>query len=236
MKKRVITVLVLSLVMSAMIWAAGAQEESASDTVTLTAYMQIDPANDQYAGHNAVMAAFEEKYPNIKLDIEYASGEAFHQKFQSMAASKQVPDVYTCYGGARTAYVTETGLTLDLTDYLDDAFRNQFASATWNPQGSAGALYMIPPSFAVCHSIYANTAILDEVGLSYPETFEELIAQIPTLRAAGYYPVSMGNKDPWVVNSWLLGTLIERTGGKDWIMKAAKGEASFTDAAVRECT
>ncbi len=54
---------------------------------------------------------------------------------------------------------------------------------------------MIPPSFAVCHSVYANTALLEELGLEYPETFEELLTQVPAIRAAGYYPVSMGNKD-----------------------------------------
>ncbi|MGH0052246.1 MAG: extracellular solute-binding protein, partial [Sphaerochaetaceae bacterium] len=151
MKKTMLFALVLVLALS-FVSAAGTKEQGDDGTVVLSAYMQIDPANDQYAGHNAVMAAFEEQYPNIKLDIEYASGEAFHQKFQSMAASKQIPDVFTCYGGARTAYVTETGLTLDLTPYLDEDFMDQFASATWLPQGSAGVFYMIPPSFAVCHS------------------------------------------------------------------------------------
>ncbi|MGE4585285.1 MAG: ABC transporter substrate-binding protein [Sphaerochaeta sp.] len=229
MKKSLLFTLMLLMVAS-LTWAAGTKEASTEGPVVLTAYMQIDPANDQYAGHNAVMAAFAEKYPNIKLDIEYASGEAFHQKFQSMAASKKIPDLFTCYGGARTAYVTETGLTLDLTPYLDDSFKSQFASATWLPQGSAGALYMIPPSFAVCHTVYANTAILKKLGLEYPKTFEELLAQVPVIRKAGYYPMSMGNKDPWVVNSWLLGTFIERFGGREWLLKAAKGEASFTEA------
>ncbi len=228
MKKYGILLLVFLMAVSS-VWANGTKEQATNDKVVLTAYMQIDPANDQYAGHNAIMAAFAEKYPNIELNIEYASGEAFHQKFQSMAASKQVPDIFTCYGGARTAYVTETGLTLDLTPYLDDSFKSQFASATWLPQGSAGVTYMIPPSFAVCHSVYANTDLLAKLGLEYPNTFDEWIAQIPTIKAAGLYPVSMGNKDPWVVNSWLLGTLLERFGGKDWILKAAKGEASFTD-------
>ncbi len=228
MKKIGLIVLVLVIVFSS-VWAGGNNEVTNDGKIVLTAYMQIDPANDQYAGHNAVMEAFANQYPNIELDIEYATGESFHQKFQSMAASKQIPDVYTCYGGARTAYVTETGLTLDLTSYLDDEYKNQFASATWSPQGSAGVLYMIPPSFAVCHNVYANTELLDNLGLRYPETYTEMVAQIPTIRAAGLYPVSMGNKDPWVVNSWLLGTFVERFGGKDWILQAAKGEASFTD-------
>ncbi len=226
MKKILLTSLLIAITIS-MVFAAGVKEKD--DKIVLTAYMQIDPASDQYAGHNAVMEAFAEQYPHIQFDIEYASGEAFHQKFQSMAASKRVPDLFTCYGGARSAYVIETGLALDLTPYLDESYKSGFASATWLPQGSAGVIYMIPPSFAVCHSVYANTDLLDKLGLTFPETFDELVAQIPTIRAAGLYPMSMGNKDPWVVNSWLLGTFIERYGGPDWILKAAKGQASFTD-------
>ncbi len=228
MKKFAFTSILIALAIS-MVFATGTKEQGKGDKVVLTAYMQIDPASDQYAGHNAVMEAFAQKYPHVQLNIEYASGEAFHQKFQSMAASKRVPDLFTCYGGARSAYVIDTGLALDLTKYIDESYKKDFASATWLPQGSAGALYMIPPSFAVCHSIYANTALLDKLGLSFPETFEELVSQVPVIRAAGLYPVSMGNKDPWVVNSWLLGTFIERFGGPDWILKAAKGQASFTD-------
>lgn len=228
MKKTLIVFLVLLTVLSSM-YASGVKEQAASSKIVLTAYMQIDPANPQYAGHNEVMRVFAEKYPDIEIVVEHASGEAFHQKFQSMAASKKVPDIYTTYGGARTAYVTETGLTLDLTKYLSEDFKAGFASATWLPQGSKGVIYMIPPSFAVCHNVYVNTDLLNKLGLTYPETFDELVAQVPVIRAAGLYPISMGNKDPWVVNSWLLGTFIERIGGRDWIMQAAKGNASFTE-------
>ena len=73
MKKVALFALVLVLSMS-FVTAAGTKEAAKDGKVVLTAYMQIDPANDQYAGHNAVMAAFAEKYPNIQLDIEYASG------------------------------------------------------------------------------------------------------------------------------------------------------------------
>ena len=76
---------------------------------------------------------------------------------------------------------------------------------------------------------YGNTLILDELGLDFASTYEELLAQAETIRKAGYYPVSMGNKDQWVVNSWLLSALVDRTGGKEWFRKAMTGKASFTD-------
>jgi raffinose/stachyose/melibiose transport system substrate-binding protein len=234
--KKILALVMVSLIAVTSFFASGANESKSDDgTITLTGYMQIDPANPAYAGHNAVVEAFEEAYPNIKLDIEYATGEAFHQKFQAMAASRKIPDIFTCYGGARTAYIQDPGLVLDLndTDYLTDEFKSQFKPVTFKAQGENGELWMIPPTLAVCHVVFANKAILDELGLEYPKTFEEMIAQVPTIRAAGYYPISMGNKDQWVVNSWLLSLLVDRTGGPEWFMDAAKGEngAKFTDPA-----
>jgi raffinose/stachyose/melibiose transport system substrate-binding protein len=239
MKKTLVTMLSVLLIGSSL-FAQGSKESKSSDgVITLTGYMQIDPANPQYEGHNAVMSAFAEKYPNIKMDIEYATGEAFHQKFQAMAASKKIPNIFTCYGGARTAYIQDSGLVLDLntSGYLTPEFKSQFSDATFKAQGENGELWMIPPSLAVCHTIFANTAILNELGLTYPKTYEELLAQIPVIREAGYYPLSMGNKDQWVVNSWLLSLLVDRICGPQWFMDAAKGEngASFADPQFVRC-
>lgn len=218
--------------LSAVLWAALLLTGSfaiAEDTITLSTYLQIDPANPQSAGHNETMKAFEQAQPNITFSHEYATGEAFHQKFQAMAASRQIPDVVTTYVGKRTAYITETGMIMDLRPYLTDEFKAQFNPAAWEPQGPNGEIYTIPPSMAVCHVMYANTAILEELGLEFPKTYQELLGQVETIRAAGYYPVSMGNKDQWVVNSWLLSALVDRLGGKEWFNKAMSGEAKFTD-------
>ncbi|WP_320129320.1 extracellular solute-binding protein [uncultured Sphaerochaeta sp.] len=220
------------MVTSTALFATGKKETGASTDgkIHLTTYMQIEPADSQYAGHNAIMEGFAAKYPNIVLDSEYASGEAFHQKFQAMAASGQMPDVFTVYGGARTAYITEAGLAMDIgKEYLTDDFKSQFSAATWATQGKNGEFWMVPPSLAVCHTVYSNDALLKQLGLSFPATYEEWLAQIPVIKKAGYYPVSMGNKDQWVVNSWLLSLLVDRLGGPEWFMNAAKGKASFTE-------
>ena len=230
--KKILAILLVLLIALPMVFAQGGKAETSSDgKIHLKAYMQIDPTLSQYAGHNEIMKAFAEKYPNIVIEPEYASGEAFHQKFQAMAASKEIPDIFTCYGGSRSDYITKTGLVLDLReDYLTDDIMSQYSSATWAEQGSEGQYWMIPPSLAVCHTVYANTDLLKKLGLEYPKTYSEWLEQIPVIREAGYYPVSMGNKAPWVVNSWLLSLLIDRLGGPEWFMKAAKGEgASFTD-------
>lgn len=232
MKRTIALVVALVVLGSAMVFSAGNKEAAAADgKIHLRAYMQVEPADSQYAGHNAIMASFAKEYPNIVIETEHASGEAFHQKFQAMAASKQMPDVFTCYGGARTAYVTEAGLALDLAkEYLTEDFKKGYSSATWAPQGKNGEIWMVPPSLAVCHVVYSNDKLLAQLGLTFPKTYDEWLAQIPVIRAAGYYVASLGNKDPWVMNSWILSLLVDRLGGPQWFMQAAQGKgASFTD-------
>ena len=136
------------------------------------------------------------------------------------SASGQMPDLFTTYVGKRTAYITETGMVMDLNSYLTDSFKGSFNPAACYTQSANGEIYTIPPSMAVCHVFYANTAILDKLGLEFPDSYSELLSQVDTIRDAGYYPVSMGNKDQWVVNSWLLSALVDRTGGKEWFNDA----------------
>ena len=104
--KKISAILIVFLIAIAMVFAQGGKASTSDDgKIHLKAYMQIDPTLSQYAGHNAIMKAFAEKYPNIVIEPEYASGEAFHQKFQAMAASKEIPDIFTCYGGSRSDYM-----------------------------------------------------------------------------------------------------------------------------------
>ena len=228
LSKAVLLTAVFLLAFGTSVFASGAQE-TGDEGIVLSTYLQIDPANPQQAGYVEMQAAFEASRPDITFQHEYATGEAFHQKFQAMVASRELPDVFTTYIGKRTAYVTETGNAMDLNEYLTDDFKNQFSAATWEAQGPKGEIYTIAPSMAVCHSMYVNTTLLDELGLDIAETYEELLAQVEPIRAAGYYPVSMGNKDQWVVNSWLLSAFVDRMGGKAWFKKAMVGDASFTE-------
>lgn len=228
LSKTVLLTTVFLFAFGASVFASGAQESS-DDGIVLSTYLQIDPANPQQKGYVEMQEAFEASRPDITFEHEYATGEAFHQKFQAMVASRELPDVFTTYIGKRTAYVTETGNALDLNEYLTDDFKSQFSAATWEPQGANGEIYTIAPSMAVCHAMYVNTNLLDKLGLEIPATYEELLAQVDTIRAAGYYPVSMGNKDQWVVNSWLLSAFVDRMGGKEWFNKAMVGDASFTE-------
>ncbi len=222
-------IILLSASVAILFLAACSKANQDSGTVSLKAYFQGDPANPQSRGTNAAIEAFLSANPQTKLDIEYGSGEAFHQKFQAMAVSNTMPDLFTVYIGKRSAYITETEKVLDLRPYLSDDFKRGFTEEIWQAQGKNGEIYTIAPSLAVTHTMFANKDLLDELDLRFPATYDELLQQIETIRQAGYYPISLGNKDQWPVNSWLLSVLVDRIGGKEWFAKAMDGTASFED-------
>jgi raffinose/stachyose/melibiose transport system substrate-binding protein len=229
MKKTFLTVLLITTAVS-FAWAGGAKQEAASgDTVTLSVYAQLDLANPQYEYWPVTLEAFAKKYPNIKLEFEYVSGEQFHDKFQAMAASGDIPDLFTTYAGSRSNYILDRGLVKDLRPYLTDDFKSRYSSAIWDPQGPNGEIYIISPNMAVCTVIYVNTKLQKELGLTHPKTVDELIAQVPAIRAKGYTPLMFANKGVWQAQSLLLSMLVDRLGGKAWFDRARAGTAKFTD-------
>jgi raffinose/stachyose/melibiose transport system substrate-binding protein len=77
--------------------------------------------------------------------------------------------------------------------------------------------------------MYTNTRLLKELGLAFPKTITELIGQGAKIKAKGLIPIAMDNKEGWKVQRCLLSALVERTAGKEWLDKAIKGNARFTD-------
>ncbi|MGI5088746.1 extracellular solute-binding protein [Treponema vincentii] len=230
--KKSIALLLVCLCSVAFVFAMGQGDNSKADPnapVTLSVYMQMDLANPQSAYWPETVAAFEKKYPNIKLEFEYVSGEAFHDKFQIMAASGDIPDVFTTYAGARSGYVLDRGMVKDLRPYLTDDLKKQYNSTVWAPQGPNGEIYIISQNLAVCTVVYINPKLQKKLGLTTPKTLDEMIAQVPTIRAAGLTPLAFANKGQWQAQSLLLSMLTDRMAGTAWFDKAMVGKAKFSD-------
>ena len=182
--KKLVLLFFLFVCSFAMIFAGG-QRSSGAGTITLTGYMQIDPADPQYAYWPITLEAFARKYPNIKLDFEYVTGEQFHDKFQAMAATGQIPDLFTCYAGARSGYILDRGMVKDLRPYLTPSFRANYTDQIWTPQGPNGEIYIISPNMAVCTVVYYNPQLLNRLNLRPATSLDEMIAQVPSFGAQG---------------------------------------------------
>jgi raffinose/stachyose/melibiose transport system substrate-binding protein len=223
--------IVLATALLALTIAVGAQTSKfdPNTKVTLTVYHQWDPSSPEGPIWDETISAFNKIYPNIKIDVEFASGEPYHQKLQAMAVSGQLPDVMFLYAGKRTGYVTGHSLIKDLRLFLGDKIKD-YLPAAMMPQGPNGEIYELPQNIDVGHVLYVNRKLQAQLGLKDPTSLEDLIAQGKKIRAAGYTPISIGNKDPWVLETFMLSELIDRYGGTSWFDKARTGKgASFKD-------
>lgn len=224
----------LLLILPAMVFAGAQKEQAAetmdSDKITLTVYHFLDQTDKTTAPNfQELVDEFSRQNPNIELVFEFGYGEAFHDKLQTLAMSGQLPDIILLYPGKRTSQVTSAGLVKDLRPWLA-GHEDEFAAMAMQPQGSNGEIWELPEDISITSIMFTNNRLLKELGLAFPKTMEELIAQGPQIRAAGFIPIAMANKDAWVMQSCFAGMMAERTGGMDWYTRAIEGDgASFSD-------
>ncbi len=209
--------------------AEGGEEGAADETITLTMFEYQNVTDEsEVAVWDTLLERFKELHPNVEFEIDVLFDEAYHNKLQAMAVAQELPDIMFLWPGKRTGVVTGSGQIKDLRPWLKPHM-DEFAPTAVAAQGSNGEIYELPEQVTATHVMYTNERLLDELGLEFPETMEELIAQGETIRAAGYIPVAMDNGGGWQMQSCLLSALVERTGGRDWLEDAVNGNASFTD-------
>jgi len=175
-----------------------------------------------------IIQNFAKLNPDIKLEIESLYDDAYHQKLAALAAAGQLPDVMYLWPAARTGKITGAGIIADLYPFLGDDIDNYIPAAV-APQ-LLGRLHELPTkSGTASHMLYVNTELLDELGLAMPQSYKELKAMVPAIRGAGLEAITIPAKSTWVMQSCLLSAIVGRTAGDEWLRKAVKGEASFTD-------
>jgi raffinose/stachyose/melibiose transport system substrate-binding protein len=200
------------------------------ETVALSLYAYYDKTNTgEAAKWDALVKSFKAKYPNVTLLIQSGFGNAYHDKLRAFVLINQIPDVVYLWADNHTNYITGTGKMMDLLPYLK-GHESEFVPGALAPQYGGKAVWEVPQSVTNPHVIYTNNKLLKRLGLTFPNTFDELIAQSQKIRNAGLVPIAMDDKDGWQVQSCLLGALIGRTGGNGWFDRAISGVGgSFTD-------
>ena len=144
----------------------------------------------------AVIAAFQEKYPNVEVDFQVKTSDQYYNLLATAFQAGEAPDLFWTNGTATTnmpAYAQQ-GLLMDLTDKRDHSI---FSDTTMKIATVDGKVYSSPSASVDGRAVYYNKDIFNELGLSIPKTFEEFEAMLPVIKDAGYVPISFAAMDPW---------------------------------------
>ncbi len=185
---------------------AGGTASASSAPVTLTILTHINPPTQQALA--TLDAAFEAKYPNIKVQLSaVGTGELTTVRDTRLAAKNlDITEVSPFYGATNPSYVV--GQPPNIWAELIEAhkfvnlsgqpFLKDFIPSAIQSVGAyGGGVYAIPSGTDIFTGVYYNKAIFAKYGLSVPTTWNALVNVCKVLTSHGVAPFITGQKDGW---------------------------------------
>ncbi|AIF65607.1 binding protein msmE [Terribacillus saccharophilus] len=122
-----------------------------------------------------VVSEFEEENPNIDIEDTYPT-DGYEEMARVKMAANDMPDLFDTHGWSTTRYVEYTEDLSDMawTENLDEAMASILTDET-------GKLNAYPINQALDGITY-NKNLLDEYGIEPPETFDEFMTALETVK------------------------------------------------------
>lgn len=232
-RARRVTATLAAAVAVALVGGTAAAQQPVEVTITHTM-----TGGAHRAAFDRIVEAFHEAHPDIRIvqqpqDMEIYQDTGLIARLQS----GNPPDIWFQWGGDLVRRDAELGFAADLTDALAaDGWRDTFLDASWSESSGTmvgDRIHMIPYAFDVTTVLWYNTEIFEQHGLTEPETWEDFLDTIRTLRAAGETPIVLGNQQFWPLGNWA-GHITARVVGMDLFDRALSLEEPFSQPAFEE--
>lgn len=180
------------------------------------------------AVYQQIISAFQEANPGITVRFEAFEAASYATILSTALSADNGPDVMMvrAYGAFET--VANGGylmpLTADDVPGLADLPQTALASQTLRADGQ---VYGVPFASQTMLVIY-NKDIYEQLGLSIPETWDDLVANAEAIKGAGMFAFGNGTATAWQ-NETIVSALGASIIGRDFYDDLLAEEADFTD-------
>jgi raffinose/stachyose/melibiose transport system substrate-binding protein len=203
---------------------------SAQDEVTID-WWHISTETSQAAYWQGIADAYMAEHPNVNIEITILENAAFKERLNTVMQAGDPPDLFQSWGGAVLWEFAENGLVRNIAPELEGEWKDSFATqAALNLFGQNGEYYGVPYTWGAVGMFY-NKALFEEAGLdpeNPPQTWDEFISAVQTLKDAGITPISLGEGEKWPGHFWWV-YLALRLGGEEAFLNAFNRTGSFAD-------
>lgn len=185
-----VLLLVASLLLSMSIISANSNGENSGEKITLK-YVTWDNVTLEYMLEtNPMSELYQQTHPNVTIEIERTQdSESFEQIMQIRAAAGELPDILSIKPYMLEKY-KDLLLPLDGHPSVD---ANKFADM-YRVDGKILGI----PAASFNEFVYYRKSIFRELGLTIPQTWDEYLNILETIKEDGrYIPLAMGLKDAW---------------------------------------
>lgn len=119
---------------------------------------------------------YESKNPNVKINLQIFPYDAYIQKLKAAYASKTPPDIAQVFGSWAPQYA-KNGLLSPVPEDMKDWVKTTFYEPALGAYTVGDTFYGIPHEFNIENGgVLANPDMFKAAGITYPKTWDELIA------------------------------------------------------------
>ena len=188
-----------------------------ADTTIRMLHLEADPK--VVAIWEQVAKDYEKANPGQHVKLEYLENEAFKQKLPTLLQSDQRPDIFYSWGGGNFQTRVDAGLLKDVTKEMKD-IKSRFSEASFDAYNYHGKQYGLPYMVSQVGFWY-NKSLFNKAGVDADNivNWDDFLAAIKKLQAAGITPITTAGGDKWPVQFyWALLTM--RQAGQQGIQDA----------------
>lgn len=175
----------------------------------------------------ALKERYEDEHPGRTVEIIIQEDDVYQTTgLATLLSSRDAPDAYFEWSGARMAGHVADGDGADISDALaGPLFEGRFSEGAFNNMDVDGSgIYMVPWTGDVTNVVWYDADVFAELSIDVPATWDDYIDANQTMLDAGYVPMVEGNKDQWPVGS-IASHITSRMIGEDAYSAVINGEA-----------
>jgi raffinose/stachyose/melibiose transport system substrate-binding protein len=180
------------------------------------------------AVYEDIIATFQAANPGITVKFEAFEAASYATVLSTALAGETGPDLMMVRAyGAFEAVAGANYLMPLTTEDVPGLADLPAAALTAQTLRADGQVYGVPFASQTMLVIY-NKGIYDELGLSVPQTWDELLANAEAIKASGRFAFANGTATAWQ-NETIVSALGSSTVGADFFAEVQAGTADFTD-------
>lgn len=185
-----------------------------------------------------VQPALAERYPEVTVNVTPGQGGADIAALRTALVGGQGPDVFQSNAApSRMGLLAESGLLLPLETYYQQYGWND-VFLPWAKQRTSfvGPDDTEPQTYGVAQNVefmavFYKQSAFEDLGLSEPETYEELLALLGVMKDNGYLPIIGGFRETFP-RGWFMSTLFQAAAGREKIDQIIAGTADWNDPGI----
>jgi raffinose/stachyose/melibiose transport system substrate-binding protein len=191
---------------------------------TVVKWLHIEQNPQILADWEKVAADYMAANPDVTIEMQFLENEAYKAKLTTILQSADRPHLFYSWGGGVFHAQARAGVLEDITEAMQGEWAEALSPAGVDAFTYEGRVHGAP-MFVSQVGFWYNQELVDQAGVD-PEaihTWDDLLAAVQQIKAAGITPIAVGGADKWPLHFyWTL--LAMREGGKPAFEAAVNGE------------